>query len=250
MTAGVIPLVFLSGLLGLAAGPVLHHLAVRAGARRPFDRGRPACEGCGTVLPVTRWIGRCPACDTPARRRIPAVAATSAVVLAGTTAVVGIDWTLPAHLVFAAVTVVLVITDVDHKLIPNRILYPGTALAVALLAAGAAAESRVSDLTVGLAAGAGYFLVLLLVAIVARGGFGLGDVKLAMLLGVFTGFAGIRVFLLSVFLTGVYGGIPAIVMLVTRRAGTRDEMPYGPAMILGAWTALAVGDAILRWYTG
>jgi leader peptidase (prepilin peptidase)/N-methyltransferase len=179
-----------------------------------------------------------------------AVAVAGGLVLAGTTAIVGLDWTLPAHLLFALVTLVLVVTDLDHKLIPNRILYPGSVAAVALLALGAAAESRLEDLLVGLVTGAAWFLVLLLVAIVARGGFGLGDVKLAFLLGVFTGFAGVRVFLLSVFLTGLYGGIPAIVILVTRRGGTRDDMPYGPAMVLGAWTALAVGDAILRWYTG
>ncbi len=229
---------------------MLHHLAVRAGARLPFGRGMPACETCGTTLPVGAWVGRCRACGAPVRRRVAVVAVLTGLVLATITAVVGADWTLPAHLVFAAVTVVLVVTDLDHKLIPNRVLYPGTALAVAMLAGGAVVEERTGDLLRGLGTGAAYFLVLLLVAIVARGGFGLGDVKLAVLLGIFTGFAGLRVFLLSVFFTGVFGGIPAVVLLVTRRRGSRDEMPYGPAMVLGAWTALAVGESFLRWYGG
>jgi leader peptidase (prepilin peptidase)/N-methyltransferase len=56
--------------------------------------------------------------------------------------------------------------------------------------------------------------------------------------------------LLAVFFTGVIGGVPAIVLIVTRRARGSDEMPYGPPMLAGAWVALVFGEAFGRWLTG
>lgn len=96
-----------------------------------------------------------------------------------------------------------------------------------------------------LVAAIGYFAVLLLVAIVTRGGFGMGDVKLAVLLGLFMGFWGWPVLAAGLFYTGLIGGIPALVLIATRRAGRGDELPYGPAMILGSWAALVFGGGLL-----
>jgi leader peptidase (prepilin peptidase)/N-methyltransferase len=149
---------------------------------------------------------------------------------------------LPAHLAFVMVTSILVVTDFDEKLIPNRVLFPGTAISAALLAAGAAVEGRLPDLGRGLAVAAGYVGLLFLVAVLARGGFGLGDVKLAALLGLFLGFWGWFVFARGLLLIGLFGGIPALVLIALRRAGRKDEFPYGPAMVFGAWAALAIGD--------
>ena len=98
---------------------------------------------------------------------------------------VGWGWTLPAYLWFVSVTVVLAFIDLHHRRIPNRILLPGTAVAVALLAGGAALEGRIGDLPEALVAGTGYFAVLLVAALLARGAIGMGDVKLAFMLGTF-----------------------------------------------------------------
>lgn len=157
---------------------------------------------------------------------------------------------LPAYLLVAAVSIVLLITDIDHKLIPNRVLYPATAVTVALLVVGALAESRADRLLPALIGGAGYFTTLFLVYLVARGGFGFGDVKLAFLLGAVTAFQSQRTALLAVFFTGIIGGIPAIVLLVSRRAKGSDEMPYGPPMLAGAWAALVFGEAFGRMIVG
>ena len=243
------PLVPVFALVGLLSGPTLHHLAVRAGAREPFGAGLPACESCGAVRPVSRWFaGPCRTCGSVPRRREWVVGGLAAAAAAGAVLVSGGEWTLPAHLVLAAVTVVLVITDIDHKLIPNRILYPGIATAIVLLAGGAVVEGELGSLWRGVVSGGAYFAVLYLVALVARGGFGFGDVKLAFLLGLFTGFASLRVFLMAVFFTGVIGGIPAIVLLLSGRRGARSEMPYGPAMIAGAWAALVWGESFATLY--
>jgi leader peptidase (prepilin peptidase) / N-methyltransferase len=168
----------------------------------------------------------------------------SALGFAAAAHVAGITWLLPAHLLMFALTTVLVVTDLDEKLIPNRVLYPGTAVAAVLLSAGATATDRLGDIARGLGAGAGYFLVLLAVAVVTRGGIGMGDVKLAVLLGLFMGFWGWQVLAAGLLYTGLFGGIPAVIMIATRRAARGDELPYGPAMVLGAWTALVFGGAV------
>jgi leader peptidase (prepilin peptidase) / N-methyltransferase len=75
-------------------------------------------------------------------------------------------------------------------------------------------------------------------------------VKLAVLLGAATAFQSQRTVLLAVFFTGVIGGIPAILLLVSRRARGQDEMPYGPPMLAGAWVALVFGEAFGRLIVG
>lgn len=234
--------------IGLLIGPSLHHLGVRAGARRPFDGIRPRCETCETRrLPLARSCRQ----DHPVQRREPWIWLAAGVLFVAAGIVTADEWLLlPTYLVVAAVSVVLLITDIDHKLIPNRVLYPSTAVSLALLAFGAVAESRTDRLVPALIGGAGYFAALFLVYLVARGGFGFGDVKLAFVLGAVTAVQSQRTVLLAVFFTGVIGGIPAIVLLVARRAKGSDEMPYGPPMLAGAWVALVFGEAFGRMIVG
>ncbi|MEX0756318.1 MAG: A24 family peptidase, partial [Acidimicrobiia bacterium] len=230
--------------LGFLVGPSLHHLGVRAGLRRPFDGIAPRCETCEIPrVPLARSCRH----GHPVRRREPGIwLASGGLFVAAGIATSGEWLLLPAYLLVAAVSIVLLITDIDHKLIPNRVLYPATVVTGALLVLGAFAESRTDRLLPALVGGAGYFAALFLVYLVARGGFGFGDVKLAFLLGAVTAFQSERTVLLAVFFTGIIGGIPAIVLLVSRRAKGSDEMPYGPPMLAGAWAALVFGDAFGR----
>jgi leader peptidase (prepilin peptidase) / N-methyltransferase len=225
---------------GFLLGPSLHHVGVRAAVRADFDGPLARCERCGAVRAVP-WSPRCRHCSAPIRRREPLIWLLSAATFAASGHVAGGGLLLPAHLLLAALTTVLVVTDLDAKLIPNRLLYPGTVMAALLLAVGALSTGRSGDLGRGVAAGVGFFGLLLLVALVTRGGFGMGDVKLAVVLGLFMGFQGWSVLAAGLFYTGLYGGIPALVMIATRRAGRGDELPYGPAMVFGAWTALVAG---------
>ncbi len=239
------PLIVASAVGGALLGPSFHGWAVSAGEHLPLGGFSPRCRVCGKSR---GWPGlSCRRCKARGRRELffPLV---SAVVLAATSAVIGPLSVLPAFLLFAAVTLVLVVTDLDHRLIPNRVLYPGGAAAAVLLAVGALFDGSGSALPRALGGGAVYFAVFLLVAVAARGGFGFGDVKLAALLGLFTAYISPSTFLLSVFFTGLIGGIPALVLLVTRRARPTDELPYGPAMVFGSWTALAFGEQFLLWY--
>ena len=161
---------------------------------------------------------------------------------------VGLVWTLPAHLWFVGLTITLVVTDFDHFRLPNRILLPGTAVGIGLLAAGAALDGRIGDLPEALAAGAAYFLVMLIIALVARGGFGFGDVKLSFVLGVFAGYGGWGLTALAAFGGFFIGGVSSMILIVTGIRGRKDFIPFGPPMMLAAWIAIVWGTSILDWY--
>jgi len=158
---------------------------------------------------------------------------------------VGIQPVLIAYLAMVAITGILIVTDLDHFRIPNRILYPGTALCFALLAAGFAIEPGQGSLLRAIAGAAIYFGLLLLVFVAAKGeGFGFGDVKLAALLGLFTAFEAYRILAWSLIITAFLGAIPALVLLVMGK-GRKAALPYGPPLILGAWAAIIFSTTLL-----
>ncbi len=190
-------------------------------------------------------LAKCPTCGlSPARPLLTSVA--SAGVWAGLGWRLGWGWALVAYLFFAGMTVALFLTDVDHKRIPNRITYPGTLVAFGLLAAGSAADGTASALPRALAGAGLYAGILFIVYLAARGGFGFGDVKLAVPLGLFLVFDAWGRLFVAGFVTAVIGAVMALGAVVIGRAGAKTEIPYGPSMILGAWVALIGGEALTR----
>lgn len=252
-------IIALAGLAGLLAGSFLnviaHRVPVGASVVKPASRC-PYCESeirARDNIPVLSWMllrGRCRDCSAPISVRYPLVELATAVLFAATAAVIGGIWVLPAYLWFAALTFVLSLVDIDHKRLPNRILYPGTVVGVVLLAAGATADGDLSSLWRGLLGGVAYFAVLLLLALLARGGFGMGDVKLAFVLGLFAAFRSWETLGVAVFGAFVLGGLASILLLVLTKATRKDAIPFGPWLVLGSWLAIAVGDSVAAWYLG
>lgn len=240
-------LLALSVLLGLVVGPVLHHVAHATSTRIPIATPFGTCRECSEVRPLP-YVA-CPN-GHPAPRRELWWSIAYVAVFVGATLHVGVASEIVAYWTFAGVTLTLVIADIDEKLIPNKILFPGGAAAIFLLAVEAAVSGRTDRLLPSVAAALGYYGVFFLIHLLNREGFGFGDVKLAFLLGFFTMFDSLQIFLLGVFFTGVVGGIPAIVLLLTRRVGPKYAIPYGPAMVLGAWLAIVAGEPFLAWYLG
>jgi leader peptidase (prepilin peptidase)/N-methyltransferase len=158
---------------------------------------------------------------------------------------IGLEPALVAHLAMVAVTAILIVTDLDHFRIPNRILYPGTALCLLLLAGAFAVDPSQGSLLRAIAGAAIYFGLLLLVFVAARGeGFGFGDVKLAALLGLFTAFEAYRILAWALIITAFLGAIPAVVLLLLGK-GRKAALPYGPPLILGAWAAIIFSTSLL-----
>ena len=181
-------------------------------------------------------------------RRTPLVAIVTAALFAATPVVVDVDWTLPAYLWFVAVTVTLTLTDMDTKLIPNRILYPGTVVALVLLIGGGLIEG--GPVVRAVAGGAVYFLLLFVVALIARGGFGFGDVKLAFLLGLFATYQSWDTLIVAIFAAFLLGGLVSLLLVVFRIRSRKDAIPFGPYLVLGTYVAIAWASSISTWYLG
>ncbi len=247
------------GLFGLLIGSFLNVVAYRVPLGRSVVSPPSACPECHHPIrprdniPVLSWLllrGRCRDCGAGIAVRYPMVEAVTGVLFAGTYLVIGPVWVLPAYLVFVSTTVALVLTDLDHKRIPNRILYPATGAVVVLLVAGAAADGTLSDVPRAGAGGVIYFGILLLIALAARGGFGMGDVKLAFLLGTILAFRSWDTLWSGIFLAFLIGGLVSLLLLITRKKGRKDAIPFGPPLIVGAWIAVVWGQQLVDWYLG
>ncbi len=212
------------GVAGLAVGTAVN----RSAARWPW----PAGPGIAALLgPGPRAV------------RPPVLELVSAAVLAAVGLRFGWSADLPAWVWFAAVGLLLSVIDLRERLIPNRALVPGIAVTAALLTLAAAVDDDWSALGRAVAGGAVGFLVLLVMALLAPAGLGMGDVKLAALLGLVLGWLGWSAVLLGLFLGFVFQAVTALVLLAVGRAGRRTELPFGPALVAGALVAaLLSGD--------
>ncbi|NQV06743.1 prepilin peptidase [bacterium] len=258
--ADLTPFLIATGaVLGLVFGSFLNVVAYRLPLGKSVSHPPSACPTCGHAIrardniPVLSWLilrGMCRDCATPISPRYAIVEVGTAGLFALTAWLIGEAWVLPAYWWFAAVGIVLTLTDLDHKRIPNRILIPGTIVGAVLLSVGAVLDGDPAALLRALGGGAAYFAGFLLLAIAARGGFGFGDVKLAFLLGGFLTYQSWRVLGVGVFAAFVVGGLVSVGLLIARKAGRRDAIAFGPAMVAGAWISVTWGEAIASWYLG
>jgi leader peptidase (prepilin peptidase)/N-methyltransferase len=148
-------------------------------------------------------------------------------------------WTaeLPAWLWLASTGLLLALVDLREKLLPNRVVLPAVAGAAVLITVAAATDGSWDDL--GRAAGGGLasYLFLLVMALIAPSGIGMGDVKLGGLLGCFLGWLGWPAVVVGFFLGFLVQALLGLVLLVVRRVGRRTELPFGPALLIGAFGA-------------
>ena len=249
----MIAVVGFAALVGLLVGSFLNVVAARMPQGISLVTPRSRCPQCGIDvrpqdnIPVVSWLllGRqCRGCRQPISARYPLVEAGTAVLLGAVAAVHALD---TAQLVLGAVLVLFLVPmaliDAEHRIIPNKLTGPAALCAVGLgLALDPAGEPE--RLIAGAAAG-GLFLVA---ALVRPGGMGMGDVKLAGVLGLFLG-APVAVALLVALVTGTVVGA-AIIARVGAAAGRKTAVPFGPFLALGGVVAVLVGDPLISAYLG
>lgn len=229
----------LVGAVGFFLGLGAHDLAVQAlgddTPLRPFAGTCPICEH------DRGWLRlRCQRCGTKLVRE-PVVALVSGGVAVGFLHTLGWDWVLLAYLGFLLLTAALVVTDLKAFRIVDRLNLAGTAILAVLLIGATAVSGEWSDLLRGIGGAGAYFAGSSLLFMVVRGqGFGAGDVKLSAQLGLFTAYLGWSVLGWAVFATAVIGGVVALFLMIAGAASRKTELPYGPPMILGAWTAIVL----------
>jgi len=147
---------------------------------------------------------------------------------------------------FATIFLTLTLTDLERRLLPNRIVYPSILLAAAL-SWGWPDNSVVEVLAGGGVAVAIAALLLLVSLPFGRGAFGLGDVKMIVLMGFVTGLPSV---LIGVFVGTIAGAVAAAFLIITGLRSRRDYIPHGPFLALGAVVAIFWGPQIWDWYRG
>ncbi|TFC77450.1 prepilin peptidase [Cryobacterium cheniae] len=147
----------------------------------------------------------------------------------------GVAWELPAYLYLALITVVLSVVDIAEKRLPNALVYPSMIVLPVLLAFAAVASGAWPALLGALVGGAALFAFYFVLALISPGGIGMGDVKLAAVIGFALGYLGWTPFLVGAFGAFLVGGLVSLVALALRRVTLRSSIPFGPSMLAGAF---------------
>ncbi len=152
----------------------------------------------------------------------------------------GLSWELPAYLYLVVISVVLAIVDATERRLPNAIVHPSLLVMPALLTIAAAVTGAWPALLTALLGGLGLFLFYLVLALVSPGGIGMGDVKLAAVLGFALGYLGLTTLLVGAMAGFIIGGLVSLVALVARRVKLSGSLPFGPSMLTGTFLALLI----------
>jgi leader peptidase (prepilin peptidase)/N-methyltransferase len=231
----------------LALGSFVNVVAVRVPLRRSVVRPRSACMRCGAELawhdnvPVVSWLllrGRCRSCGARISPLYPTVELATAGLVAGCFVAFGLTGEAVVASFFCVVLVVLSAIDLNHRIVPNRIVLPAAALV--LVAQTALAPSP--EWALGALGASGFLFVA---ALAYPAGMGMGDVKLALLLGAMLG----RLVTVGLMVGMVAALFPSVVLLARHGSSARKMgIPFAPFLAFGAVVALFAGQPLLDAY--
>ncbi len=232
---------------GLALGSFLNVVAARVPLKRSVVHSRSACGSCDAAIawydnvPLLSYAllrGRCRACGMHISLRYPAVELLTALLVAASFLAFGLTAEAVVAAFFCSVLVVLSAIDLEHRILPDRIVLPS---AVAVLLARTAIDPSLEWLLAAL--GASLFLFLAVLAHPA--GMGMGDVKLALLMGAALG----KTVPVALMLGMLAALLPAVVLLARHGSAARKmAIPFGPFLAFGSIVALFAGDFLLGLY--
>ncbi|WP_345751249.1 prepilin peptidase [Microbacterium rhizophilus] len=270
----MIPLVATgSGALGLAIGSFLNVVAWRVPRGESVVAPASACPKCGHAIraydniPVLSWLflrGRCRDCGVPISSRYPIVEGITGALFVLVAVMMGpalvtaaspaAAWSagleLVAFLALAGFGVVLAAIDLDLHRLPNALVYPLAATGAILLSAAAITGGEGAAALRSLIGAVAMGAVYLAIAVVKPGGMGMGDVKLAVALGLFLGWIGWGALAVGFIAAFALGALVGLALILVRRIGRRGGIPFGPWMIAGGWVGIVFGNPLADAYLG
>ena len=234
---------------GVAVGSFVNVVAARLPLGRSLAHPGSACMSCAAPIawsdnvPVLSYAllrGRCRGCDAPISLRYPAVELVTALLVAACVLAFGLSGYAALASFFCVLLVAISATDLEHRVIPNRIVVPGAA--IVLIAHTALDPSP--EWALG---AVGAFMFLFLAALAYPNGMGMGDAKLALLIGAALGTSAAVALMLAM----LFALVPSVVLLARHGAAARKQkIPFGPFLALGSVVALFAGSEILDAYLG
>jgi leader peptidase (prepilin peptidase)/N-methyltransferase len=240
----------LAGIVGAIVGSFLNVVAYRLPRKESLLHPGSRCPRCETPIkpydnvPVLGWLwlrGRCRACGAAISWRYPVVEAVTGLLCAAVVLKYGADRDVWLPLVFVVLLVPITLIDLDHHIIPNVLTLIGAVAAIALLVAfdsGSLKENLIAA-----AAAGGFFLIA---AIAYPAGMGMGDVKLAGMMGLYLGRAVAPAIFVALIAGTVVGA--AVIARFGAKEGRKKGIPFGPWLALGSLVGVFAGDAIVDWY--
>ncbi|MDQ3572922.1 MAG: prepilin peptidase [Actinomycetota bacterium] len=242
-----IPIFILGAILGSFATALAHRLP----RGENWVSGRSACPGCGARirprdnLPVVSWLllrGRCRDCGEAISVRYPLAELAMGALFAATYLIVGDDqwWELALGLVLCFVLVTITLTDLDRRIIPNKVVLAGAIAAIGIAVAGDLDSLDERAIAAAIAGG-----IMFLVALAYPRGMGMGDAKLVGMMGLFIG----RAIAPAALIGFALGAIVGVAMIARQGSGARKQaIPFGPFLAVGGIVGLWFGDDIIEWY--
>jgi leader peptidase (prepilin peptidase)/N-methyltransferase len=232
---------------GLAVGSFLNVVAARLPLKRSIVRPGSSCMSCEQPIawydnvPVLSWAllrGRCRNCGASIAARYPAVELVTGLLIAGSVLAFGPTLEALVASFFCALLVAVSATDLEHRIIPNKLVVPGAAIVLA-------AQTALHPSPQWALAALGASGFLLVAALAYPGGMGMGDVKLALLMGAMLG----KAVPIALMLGMAFALVPGIVLIARHGSAARKMgIPFGPFLALGSVVALFWGERLLDGY--
>ena len=249
--------IFVFALLGFAVGSFLNVCLDRLPRDESILNPPSHCQACHhrlaakDLIPVFSYLwlrGRCRYCQVSIPKRLLWVELATAGMFAFLYGSYGLTPKLGVMAFYTCLFIIILVSDLEHGLILNKVVYPG--MAAALLFALFLPQPWITQLKFhGIAnfvvGGSTGFVLFLLIAIISRGGMGWGDVKLAALIGLATGFP---LVLVTLIMGAIMGGLVAVALLIAKKKGRKEAIPFGPFLSLATLVTLLWGSGILNWY--
>ena len=242
----MLPLLIILFVAGAVVGSFLNVVIYRLPRKLSIVAPGSRCPRCEEPLkwydniPLVSYLilrGQCRKCGLPISPRYPTVELLNAVLWMVAGIQFGVDWPLLPALILISALIAIFYIDLDHFIIPNVIVLP-----VAVIGLGANIAISPGDWWVFLVSGAGAAGFFFLVALIYPGGMGMGDVKLAGMLGFFLGTA----IFPALFLGFLIGALSGIYLIAIGRKGRKSRIPFGPFLSIAAIIALFYGDRMLE----
>ncbi len=239
-----------AGVLGAIAGSFLNVVTYRLPRRESLVAPASHCPKCATPvkpydnIPILSFLllrGRCRSCSASISVRYPLVEALTAALCVGAVLAHSSAAGIALSVALILIVVPAALIDLEYRVIPNRLTALGAVLALTI---GLALDPSGEPERLIAAAGAGGFL--LLAALAYPGGMGMGDVKLAAVMGLFLGRAVAPAIMVALLAGVLVGGV--VIARKGAREGRKTAVPFGPFLALGALVAVFAGNALVEAY--